>query len=53
MEDLNEQYQLQKSALESSFEDKVEKIRRGDDMPPGVMKMVKVFCGCEKKTSTW
>ena len=49
MEDLNEQYQLQKSALENSFEDKVEKIRRGDDMPPGVMKMVKVFVAVKRK----
>ena len=49
MEDLNEQYQLQKKALENSFDDKVEKIRRGDDMPPGVMKMVKVFVAVKRK----
>jgi len=35
---LNEQYELQKKALDRRFDDKVEKIRRGDDLPPGVMK---------------
>ncbi|MEO1705772.1 MAG: DNA-directed RNA polymerase subunit beta, partial [Pseudomonadota bacterium] len=31
------------------FEDKVEKVRRGDDLPPGVMKMVKVFIAVKRK----
>ena len=31
------------------FEDKVEKVRRGDDLPPGVMKMVKVFVAVKRK----
>ncbi|MBR9852519.1 MAG: DNA-directed RNA polymerase subunit beta, partial [Rhodobacteraceae bacterium] len=43
VEALNEQYEVQKRALDARFEDKVEKVRRGDDLPPGVMKMVKVF----------
>ena len=43
MEALNEQYEAQKRALDARFEDKVEKVRRGDDLPPSVMKMVKVF----------
>ncbi|MEP5759488.1 MAG: DNA-directed RNA polymerase subunit beta, partial [Litoreibacter sp.] len=30
-------------------EDKVEKVRRGDDLPPGVMKMVKVFVAVKRK----
>jgi len=29
--------------LEQRFLDKVEKLQRGDELPPGVMKMVKVF----------
>jgi len=40
VEALNAQYDAQKRALEHRFEDKVEKVRRGDDLPPGVMKMV-------------
>ena len=49
VEALNEQYEAQKRALEHRFEDKVEKVRRGDDLPPGVMKMVKVFVAVKRK----
>ncbi|WOI56493.1 DNA-directed RNA polymerase subunit beta [Palleronia sp. LCG004] len=49
MEALNEQYESQKRALDARFEDKVEKVRRGDDLPPGVMKMVKVFVAVKRK----
>ncbi|PHQ99777.1 MAG: DNA-directed RNA polymerase subunit beta [Marinosulfonomonas sp.] len=49
VEALNEQYEAQKRVLEARFEDKVEKVRRGDDLPPGVMKMVKVFIAVKRK----
>ena len=49
VEALNQQYESQKRALEARFEDKVEKVRRGDDLPPGVMKMVKVFVAVKRK----
>ncbi len=49
LEALNKQYDLQKGALTARFEDKVEKVRRGDDLPPGVMKMVKVFVAVKRK----
>nr|WP_325253240.1 DNA-directed RNA polymerase subunit beta [Amylibacter sp.] len=49
VEALNAQYEVQKKALEARFEDKVEKVRRGDDLPPGVMKMVKVFIAVKRK----
>ncbi|GAB5432584.1 DNA-directed RNA polymerase subunit beta [Tritonibacter mobilis] len=49
LEALNEQYEAQKRALDARFEDKVEKVRRGDDLPPGVMKMVKVFIAVKRK----
>ena len=49
VEALNAQYEVQKRALEHRFEDKVEKVRRGDDLPPGVMKMVKVFIAVKRK----
>jgi len=49
IEALNDQYEAQKRALEHRFEDKVEKVRRGDDLPPGVMKMVKVFVAVKRK----
>ena len=49
IEALNGQYELQKDVLENRFQDKVEKVRRGDDLPPGVMKMVKVFIAVKRK----
>jgi DNA-directed RNA polymerase subunit beta len=49
VEALNEQYEAQKRTLDARFEDKVEKVRRGDDLPPGVMKMVKVFVAVKRK----
>ena len=49
VEALNQQYEQQKRTLEARFEDKVEKVRRGDDLPPGVMKMVKVFIAVKRK----
>ncbi len=49
VEALNQQFDAQKRALDHRFEDKVEKVRRGDDLPPGVMKMVKVFIAVKRK----
>jgi DNA-directed RNA polymerase subunit beta len=49
VEALNKQYEAQKRVLTRRFEDKVEKVRRGDDLPPGVMKMVKVFVAVKRK----
>jgi DNA-directed RNA polymerase subunit beta len=49
VEALNEQYEIQKGIMDARFEDKVEKVRRGDDLPPGVMKMVKVFVAVKRK----
>jgi DNA-directed RNA polymerase subunit beta len=49
VESLNAQFEAQKRTLEHRFEDKVEKVRRGDDLPPGVMKMVKVFVAVKRK----
>ncbi|MXU66372.1 DNA-directed RNA polymerase subunit beta [Oceanomicrobium pacificus] len=49
VEALHAQYDVQKKALDARFEDKVEKVRRGDDLPPGVMKMVKVFIAVKRK----
>ena len=35
--------------LESRFDDKVEKLQRGAELPPGVLKMVKVFIAVKRK----
>ncbi|MGY6548079.1 MAG: DNA-directed RNA polymerase subunit beta [Roseinatronobacter sp.] len=49
VEALNALFDQQKRALQARFDDKVEKVRRGDDLPPGVMKMVKVFVAVKRK----
>ncbi len=49
VEALNRQYKAQKSALLARFEDKVEKVRKGDDLSPAVMKLVKVFVAVKRK----
>ena len=36
-------------ALEERFEDKIEKLQRGDELLPGVMKTVKVFVAVKRK----
>ncbi|MDE0780721.1 MAG: DNA-directed RNA polymerase subunit beta [Alphaproteobacteria bacterium] len=37
------------AALEARFENKVDKLQRGDELPPGVMKLVKVFVAVKRK----
>jgi DNA-directed RNA polymerase subunit beta len=49
IEALRGQYDDSKKRLEQRFMDKVEKLQRGDEMPPGVMKMVKVFVAVKRK----
>jgi DNA-directed RNA polymerase subunit beta len=39
----------QLTELKKRFEDKVGKLQRGDELPPGVMKMVKVFVAVKRK----
>jgi DNA-directed RNA polymerase subunit beta len=46
---LKEQYYKAKKDIQSRFEDKVDKIERGDELLPGVMKMVKVFVAMKRK----
>ena len=42
-------YEKSITALQQRFDDKVEKLQRGDELPPGVMKMVKVFVAVKRK----
>jgi DNA-directed RNA polymerase subunit beta len=49
LEALRNQYDASKKLLETRFMDKVEKVQRGDEMAPGVMKMVKVFVAVKRK----
>jgi len=49
IEALRKQYDESKNRLDKRFADKVEKLRRGDELAPGVMKMVKVFVAVKRK----
>ncbi len=49
IEALRNQYDEFRKGLEKRFIDKVEKLQRGDELPPGVMKMVKVFVAVKRK----
>ena len=49
IEALRGQYDESRKRLEQRFIDKVEKLQRGDELPPGVMKMVKVFIAIKRK----
>ena len=49
VEALKAQYDESNQRLKQRFMDKVEKLQRGDELPPGVMKMVKVFVAVKRK----
>ncbi|MCG8558743.1 MAG: DNA-directed RNA polymerase subunit beta, partial [Hyphomicrobiales bacterium] len=49
VEAIGKQYEDAKKRLEQRFVDKVDKLQRGDELPPGVMKMVKVFVAVKRK----
>lgn len=49
IEQLKSQLDKSIAKLQERFEDKVEKLRRGDELPPGVLKMVKVFIAVKRK----
>jgi len=49
IEALKKQFQQSVDTLQARFDNKVEKLQRGDELPPGVMKMVKVFVAVKRK----
>jgi len=49
IEALKNQMENAVASLTARFENKVEKLQRGDELPPGVMKMVKVFVAVKRK----
>jgi len=49
IEALKKQMDEANDELQQRFESKVEKLQRGDELPPGVMKMVKVFVAVKRK----
>ena len=49
IESLRDQYNENKDQIEKRFEDKVEKVSRGDELLPGVMKSIKVYVAIKRK----
>jgi len=49
LEALRRQFDEARKRLDRRFEDKVDTLQRGDELPPGVMKMVKVFVAVKRK----
>jgi DNA-directed RNA polymerase subunit beta len=49
MEAIHDSYREQVDAVKSLFEEKIDKLKRGDELPPGVIKMVKVYVAVKRK----
>ena len=52
IEEFSASFDARVAKVHAHFEDKVEKVQRGDDLLPGVMKMVKVFIATKRKMQT-
>ncbi len=49
VEELKRHFEESIAVLQARFDNKVDKLQRGDDLSPGVMKMVKVFIAVKRK----
>ena len=49
VEELKKHFEESIAALQARFDNKVDKLQRGDDLSPGVMKMVKIFIAVKRK----
>jgi DNA-directed RNA polymerase subunit beta len=49
LEAVKGQYDDAVTVIQKRYEDRVEKLQRGDELPPGVLKMVKVFVAVKRK----
>ena len=52
VEELIAAFDARVEKIQKHFENKVEKVQRGDDLLPGVLKMVKVFIATKRKIQT-
>ena len=46
---ITDNYREQVDLVKSLFEEKINKLKRGDELPPGVIKMVKVYVAVKRK----
>ena len=49
LEAVRAQYDEAEAVIRRRLEDRIEKLERGDELPPGVLKMVKVFVAVKRK----
>ncbi len=49
VETIVDNYRNQVEMVKALFEEKINKLRRGDELPPGVIKMVKVYVAVKRK----
>ncbi|GLI36088.1 DNA-directed RNA polymerase subunit beta [Desulforhabdus amnigena] len=49
IETISEGYREQVQLVRALFEEKINKVRRGDELPPGVIKMVKIYVAVKRK----
>ncbi|MBP8644517.1 MAG: DNA-directed RNA polymerase subunit beta [Syntrophobacteraceae bacterium] len=49
IENIVDNYRKQVSVVKALFEEKIGKLKRGDELPPGVIKMVKVYVAVKRK----
>ena len=49
VETISSNYRQQVQAVKELFEEKINKLKRGDELPPGVIKMVKVYIAVKRK----
>lgn len=51
MESIVEKYNLKISQINKTFDDKIERLSQGDELAPGVIKMVRVYVAVKRKLS--
>ncbi len=51
IQEVFDMYKVQQERHQSEFESKVSRFEKGDDLPPGVIKMVKVYVAMKRKLS--
>src|SRR4051812_19451603 len=49
LEAVRAQYESAEAIIKAKLDDRIEKLERGDELPPGVLKMVKVFVAVKRK----
>ncbi|WP_022852840.1 DNA-directed RNA polymerase subunit beta [Thermodesulfatator atlanticus] len=49
VEDILRDYEAKEAEIRKQFEDRINRLKKGDELPPGVLKVVKVFVAMKRK----